>query len=486
MAMGIDQEIQRRMDAYRGNPQGLQQRYQMSQQLLDLLALQKLKAEKDAVARQMQAQMQQQPGTVAQQLEQEMMGRTKQDLAQQTAGIMQQRQQQQQKAMQQMAKSMSQPRPMPGGIGALAPQTAQPGRRMAGGGIVAFAEGDLLDERVQAIRERADLTDAEKAEMISNLATPVTAAGIPEDVGMTAAQEDIATLRKRGDPMAKSRAAQANAAEVLRREALRKASEERLQGLEALDTAQLDPKQMRRDRLLSFLAGASGKRAGFVGKGGLESLMAKRQEQQQDVRGRQLERFGLAEDIAARDVEIGQSVLGSGDIAYQEAGAAERTAAQQSTGMFQSRVRAATEAANRDLKAAIANNELWVDVGNQLYTRAQNAIENRISEVGELRQLLRDINDQIEERTNALETNLGYTARIRQAETPEERQALMAELRAAAMAQVNGVGAGDVETEQGLLDLAKQIRDRLAELQGSDVGLPEYSVEDLEDLEAVD
>lgn len=145
MAMGIDQEIQRRMDAYRGNPQGLQQRYQMSQQLLDLLALQKLKAEKDAVARQMQAQMQQTPGTVAQQMEQEMLGRTKQEVAQQVGGVMQQKARQQQQNMARMAQS---------GIGALAPQTAQPARRMAGGGIVAFQEGGSTNrEALQARRD---------------------------------------------------------------------------------------------------------------------------------------------------------------------------------------------------------------------------------------------------------------------------------------------------------------------------------------------
>ena len=147
MAMGIDEEIQRRMDAYRGNPQGLQQRYQMSQQLLDLLALQKLKSEKDSVARQMQAQMQQMPGTVAQQREQEMLGRTKQEMAQQVGGVMRQQAMQQQQNAARMAQAMARPqmarpemaRPQ-GGIAGLAPQ----GARMAGGGIVAFKEGDLI------------------------------------------------------------------------------------------------------------------------------------------------------------------------------------------------------------------------------------------------------------------------------------------------------------------------------------------------------
>ena len=138
MAMGIDQEIQRRMDAYRGNPQALQQRYQMSQQLLDLLALQKLKSEKDAMARQMQAQMQQMPGTVAQQMEQEMVGRAKNELLQQVGGTMRTQAARQQQNAARMAQAMARPQ---AGIAGLAPQTAQPARRMAGGGIVAFQEG---------------------------------------------------------------------------------------------------------------------------------------------------------------------------------------------------------------------------------------------------------------------------------------------------------------------------------------------------------
>ena len=151
MAMGIDQEIQRRMDAYRGNPQGLQQRYQMSQQLLDLLALQKLKSEKDAVARQMQAQMQQMPGTVAQQREQELLGRTKQEMAQQVGGVMQQQARQQQQNMARMAQAAARPQ---GGIAGLAPQGARPAPRMAGGGIVAFQGGGGTSR--EALQRRRD------------------------------------------------------------------------------------------------------------------------------------------------------------------------------------------------------------------------------------------------------------------------------------------------------------------------------------------
>ena len=66
----INQDLERRIEAYRGNPQALMQRYQQSQQLIDLLALQRIKSEKEAAARQIQMQMGQQP-TVAEQREAE-------------------------------------------------------------------------------------------------------------------------------------------------------------------------------------------------------------------------------------------------------------------------------------------------------------------------------------------------------------------------------------------------------------------------------
>lgn len=75
---GLDAQIEQRMDAYRGNPQKLQQRYGANKELLDLLALQKLTSEKQAAARDMQMKMQQQPGTIAQQREQQALDLTKQ------------------------------------------------------------------------------------------------------------------------------------------------------------------------------------------------------------------------------------------------------------------------------------------------------------------------------------------------------------------------------------------------------------------------
>jgi len=126
---GVDQQIQERVDAYRGNPQQLMQRYQQNQQLIDLLALQKLKSEKDAAAREMQMKMQTTPQTIKDQREAEMLQRTKDELVQQTTGIMQQRQRQQQQNMQRTANQ---------GLPQLPAGNMQ---KMAGGGIVSFAEG---------------------------------------------------------------------------------------------------------------------------------------------------------------------------------------------------------------------------------------------------------------------------------------------------------------------------------------------------------
>ena len=88
----MDQQVQQQADAFSDNPAALQQRYQKSQQLLDLLALQKLKSDKEAAAREMQMQMEQRPQTIAQQREAEVMGLTKDELAKQMGGIMAQRQ----------------------------------------------------------------------------------------------------------------------------------------------------------------------------------------------------------------------------------------------------------------------------------------------------------------------------------------------------------------------------------------------------------
>lgn len=140
------QAVQQRVDAYQNNPQALMQKYAMSQELLDLLALQQIQKQKQDAARQMAMQMGQggQPPTVADQVEKETFDMTRQDLAQKLAPVAQ-------------AQQMQQPGPAQQGIAANpAPNISR--RGFAGGGIVAFKDGgdteDALDKQRESDRAR--------------------------------------------------------------------------------------------------------------------------------------------------------------------------------------------------------------------------------------------------------------------------------------------------------------------------------------------
>jgi len=142
---GLGEQVQRKKEAYQSNPQALQQQYQQSQQLVDLLALQQLKSEKEAAARNMQMQMQQNPATIAQQREQEVLGMIKQeqgrklgDVAQRTASTLGQINKRAQQNVQRTAK---QGLPSIGGPQRPPANAPQKPAMMAGGGIVAFQEG---------------------------------------------------------------------------------------------------------------------------------------------------------------------------------------------------------------------------------------------------------------------------------------------------------------------------------------------------------
>ena len=153
---GIDQDVQAKMDAYRGNPKGLEQKYAQNKQLIDLLALQQLKSEKEAAVREMQMKMGgQQTPTVGDKLEGEVLDLTKQELAQQTTGTMQQQQAQQQQAAKQMVQEQAkQAAPMMQGVAGLQAPNMSP-KAMAAGGIVAFQSGGEPEyEEFQQLEER--------------------------------------------------------------------------------------------------------------------------------------------------------------------------------------------------------------------------------------------------------------------------------------------------------------------------------------------
>ena len=137
-SQGIVEMIQRKKDAYQGNPQALQQRYQQNKQLTDLLALQQLKTEKEAAARDIQLKMQQNPQTIAQQREQQVLGLIKQEqgrnlgkVTEQVGGVLGQRR----KESMQRRKRMG----------------------MAQGGIIGFQSGEMVDgQNVVVAEEQLD------------------------------------------------------------------------------------------------------------------------------------------------------------------------------------------------------------------------------------------------------------------------------------------------------------------------------------------
>ena len=129
MAYGIDSQINERVDTYSSDPQKLMQRYTQSQSLLDLLALQKLKSEKEAAMRNMQTQMQPPMNTVRDQREQQVLDMTRNEVAQQAMQGGQQLALNKQREMQ--ARGL--------------PAQAAPNMQgMADGGIVGYQEGGFM------------------------------------------------------------------------------------------------------------------------------------------------------------------------------------------------------------------------------------------------------------------------------------------------------------------------------------------------------
>lgn len=163
---GIDQQVQQTADAYRGKPQMLQQKYAQNQQLIDLLALQKLKSDKEEASRQIALQMgnQGKPQTIADQRESQVLDMTKKEVIDEQAGVMQNKMKQMQDAQRKVLQSAGAPQ-MPGQA---TPQPQQPPaaglaglpapniQGMAGGGIVAFDQGGQAgeEEARRAMEER--------------------------------------------------------------------------------------------------------------------------------------------------------------------------------------------------------------------------------------------------------------------------------------------------------------------------------------------
>lgn len=167
MAMTLDPAVidgLKRMFA--GNTQGLgqlvqQEATQNNPDFVKAIALQQLKDQEAAVKRQQALNNPEQPTVVAQR-ENELMQRTAQEVAQQSAMAAQQKARQQQIGMQRMMAGAADPRAA--GIGNL-PMGAM---RMAGGGIVAFEDGgDVTFEKLAKDVDKALLLGASQEDLAS-------------------------------------------------------------------------------------------------------------------------------------------------------------------------------------------------------------------------------------------------------------------------------------------------------------------------------
>lgn len=154
MAYGIDNIIEQTADAYRSNPGQLQQKYAAEKQLIDLLALEKIRSQQQAYANDMMAKVQVPPATVKDQVEGEVLNNERQMMAQRA-----------QQGGQQLALNQQRAAQARGVPTQAAPNMA----RMMQGGIVNYAEGgdvqqqDPMQAQLERFMQLQDLYNARQA-----------------------------------------------------------------------------------------------------------------------------------------------------------------------------------------------------------------------------------------------------------------------------------------------------------------------------------
>ena len=125
MGVDLNKEVSDRVKTYRSNPRKLQERYQMSQELLDLLALQQIKSEQAAIANDMklkQAAMNPEANmTTKEKLAQNVVGTKTQEMASQIGGAYANMNKKRKAAMNKLATNVAR---RPAGITAAMPKPA--------------------------------------------------------------------------------------------------------------------------------------------------------------------------------------------------------------------------------------------------------------------------------------------------------------------------------------------------------------------------
>jgi len=333
---------------------------------------------------------------------------------------------------------------------------------MAGGGIVAFANGGF---------NRGPLAGAPGVSMPSSAL---------EDAEFKKAREAQARYmlgleQAYSPPAVEEELARSQAARYLDREGKMEAERRRIEELRRLDEQQMDPEALRRKRLRAFSIGAAGKAPGYVGAGGSAGLANIMEQQEAAARNRLLARQEMERGAETRDIDIGKEALGAGQEAFKEAGAARRQLVSSGALMAQTLGKAASDAARNRIDVATANNETWIAQAEAAYKSAQDTLvaagddyDRLIAERNRIDQQIKDRYEELlqdqEVSANFDRLSLGKSIKLQGVEITQASDYINY-LRSQAMESVLGAPTGSAKDPNGLGAVYGEIMDKLAELE---------------------
>jgi hypothetical protein len=312
-------QIERTKDAYAGNMQGLQKRANMTKELVDLLAMQQLKQDLDAVKRNQMMQQQGNPETIKDQMQQGLMGEYRQQVAKEM-GVGPSEMDVVQRARQGMPQGapQQQPRMAQGMMSQARPV------QLAGGGIVAFQEGMRVNAPekagffsqfslpdMDAVRRAEERRKAERARAIA------AGGDYPEDITLDEAVEAINELAEKPLPYTYKARQEAERAAKAKADEGFEFSEE---GLAALDEAMRPGKA--RPKVVPP-AGASTTAGGIASAGGGEQPSTLREKQLEALQAIQtgignIEPYEMSEKLSgALESQLGRNPAAEGEAAIK-------------------------------------------------------------------------------------------------------------------------------------------------------------------------
>ena len=312
-------QIERTKDAYAGDMQGLQKRANMTKELVDLLAMQQLKQDLDAVKRNQMMQQQGNPETIKDQMQQGLMGEYRQQVAKEM-GVGPSEMDVVQRARQGMPQGapQQQPRMAQGMMSQARPV------QLAGGGIVAFQEGMRVNAPekagffsqfslpdMDAVRRAEERRKAERARAIA------AGGDYPEDITLDEAVEAINELAEKPLPYTYKARQEAERAAKAKADEGFEFSEE---GLAALDEAMRPGKA--RPKVVPP-AGASTTAGGIASAGGGEQPSTLREKQLEALQAIQtgignIEPYEMSEKLSgALESQLGRNPAAEGEAAIK-------------------------------------------------------------------------------------------------------------------------------------------------------------------------